>query len=85
MDKECFETAPDRTDQCTIIEITMFAGRTFATKKGLYQAIVNNLADSPGIAGHDILIMVYELPLENWGIRGGKPASELDLGFNVNV
>jgi hypothetical protein len=24
-------------------------------------------------------------PLENWGIRGGTPASDVDLGFEVGV
>ncbi len=23
--------------------------------------------------------------LDNWGIRGGQPASEVDLGFSLNV
>jgi hypothetical protein len=26
-----------------------------------------------------------EPPLDNWGIRGGQPASEVDLGFNLQV
>ncbi len=25
------------------------------------------------------------MPIENWGVRGGIPADELDLGFKVNV
>jgi hypothetical protein len=29
--------------------------------------------------------VLNEVPLENWGIRGGQPASEVDLGFKVNV
>ncbi|HCS20286.1 MAG TPA: hypothetical protein DIW47_06940 [Bacteroidetes bacterium] len=33
----------------------------------------------------DITIVVYELPMENWGIRGGKPANEVNLGFKVDV
>ena len=37
-----------------------------------------------GIAASDILIVLHEPPLENWGVRG-VPASELDLGFNLKV
>jgi phenylpyruvate tautomerase PptA (4-oxalocrotonate tautomerase family) len=38
-----------------------------------------------GIAPSDVFIVVLEPPLENWGIRGGVPASEVDLGFNLKV
>jgi phenylpyruvate tautomerase PptA (4-oxalocrotonate tautomerase family) len=38
-----------------------------------------------GIDAMDISIIVYDVPLENWGIRGGIPACDLDLGFKVNV
>jgi phenylpyruvate tautomerase PptA (4-oxalocrotonate tautomerase family) len=74
-----------RSDQYMIIEITMFKGRSFQAKRALYSAIVRNLEAEPGIPGNEISIVIHEPPLENWGIRGGKPASELDLGFNINV
>jgi phenylpyruvate tautomerase PptA (4-oxalocrotonate tautomerase family) len=74
-----------RTDAYTIIEITMFKGRSFEAKKALYSAIVRNLEASPGIPGGEVTIVIHEPPLENWGIRGGKPASEVNLGFNVNI
>jgi phenylpyruvate tautomerase PptA (4-oxalocrotonate tautomerase family) len=38
-----------------------------------------------GIQATDIFIVLHEPPLENWGIRGGVPASEVDLGFNLKV
>jgi phenylpyruvate tautomerase PptA (4-oxalocrotonate tautomerase family) len=74
-----------RTDKYTIIEITMFKGRSFEAKKALYSAIARNLEANPGIPGAEVSIVIHEPALENWGIRGGKPASELDLGFNVNI
>ena len=27
----------------------------------------------------------FAVPPENWGIRGGQPASEVDLGFEIKV
>ena len=33
----------------------------------------------------DITIVLHEVPTQNWGIRGGQPASEVDLGFEVKV
>jgi 4-oxalocrotonate tautomerase family enzyme len=84
LDQDHFEHT-GRSKQYTIIEITMFKGRSFEAKKLLYASIVNKLEQSPGINGNDITIVIHEPSLENWGIRGGKPASEVDLGFEVKV
>ncbi len=46
---------------------------------------VDNPAKNPGIKGDDIMIVLHEAPLENWGIRGGRPASEVDLGFKIEI
>jgi len=54
-------------------------------KKELYKAIADNLAQNMRIDGNDIVIVIHEPPLENWGVRGGKPASEVDLSFNIEV
>ncbi len=80
-----FEAPPAKSDNITIIEMTIFKGRSIEAKKMLYASIVSNLAKHPGIAGDDILIVLHEPPLENWGIRGGKPANEVNLGFKVDV
>lgn len=85
VDPENFEMPPDRTDKNTIIEITMFKGRSFEAKRNLYQSIVRNLGSAPGIGGNDIVIVLLEPPMENWGVRGGYPANEVDLGFKIDV
>ena len=64
--------------------MTVFPGRSFEAKKKLYQTIVKNLGDLH-IQPNDILIVLKEPPLENWGIRGGHPANEVDLGFKLDV
>lgn len=85
LDSDRFELPPSKSDNAAIIEITAFKGRSNEAKKQLYQSIVNTLVNDPGVKGDDILIVLHEPPLENWGIRGGKPASEVHLGFNVKV
>jgi len=85
LDAEHLESPPAKTENVTMIEITAFKGRSNEAKKQLYQAIVENLAKDPGINGDSIMIIVHEPPLENWGIRGGRPASEVALGFKVDV
>lgn len=84
LDVEHFEHI-GRSHQYTIIEITMFKGRSNEAKKALYRRIVDLLELNPRIPGNDITIIIHEPPLENWGIRGGFPASEIDLGFNIKV
>lgn len=84
-DSEAFEINPGQTGCFTLIELTVFQGRSQEAKKRLYSAIVRNLEASPGIPGNDVTIILHEVPMENWGIRGGKPGNEVDLGFNVRV
>ncbi len=81
---EDFQVSPDKTENYVLVEIFMFAGRTLHAKRELYQVIVANLSKS-GIKAGDVFIVLHEIPLENWGIRGGIPASEVDLGFKVGV
>jgi hypothetical protein len=79
-----FEKPPGRTDKYTLVEICAFPGRSAQTKKNLYSSIVTKLGRL-GIEPMDVFIVLYEPPMENWGIRGGIPANEVDLGFEVKV
>ncbi len=81
---EDFQVPPGKTLNFTLVEITLFAGRSPEAKKNLYRNIVGNLGEL-GISPVDVFIVLHEVPLENWGIRGGIPASEVDLGFDVQV
>ena len=80
-----FEIPSDKTENFVILELTIFKGRSNETKKKLYAELAKNLNAKLGIDGNDLLIIIHEPPLENWGIKGGKPANEVDLGFNVDV
>ncbi len=79
-----FAVPPGRGERFTLVEVTMFAGRSLDAKRVLYGAIVRNLG-ALGVPVADIKIALIEVPPENWGIRGGKPASEVDLGFEIKV
>lgn len=68
-----------------LIEISMFEGRTKETKKKLFQTIVNKLEVNGSIAREKVLITINEQSMGNWGVRGGIPADEIDLGFNVKI
>lgn len=85
LDKDNFEIIQGRTDKFTLIELTIFKGRSVEAKRNLYSNIVNKLNETLDIDGSDILIVLNEIPFENWGIRGGQMAADIDLGFKVEV
>jgi hypothetical protein len=62
----------------------MFSRRSLGAKHALYQAIVHNLA-ALGVPPLDIKFALIETPAENWGLRGGMLAPELDLGFKIDL
>lgn len=75
---------PGRSDRFTRVEITLFSGRSLAAKRQLYKALVRNLS-ALGVPEKEVKTVLIEVPPENWGLRGGVPASEVDLGFEINV
>jgi len=79
-----FEYPEGKTKDYTIIEMTVFPGRSVEAKRKLYQNIVGNL-QKLNIQPNDVLIVLKEPPLENWGIRGVYPANEVNLGFKLDV
>ena len=85
LDEDNFEIPPTKSNQFVVVEIIAFQGWDYEAKKKLYKAIAQNLGKSPGIEGDDILIILHEPPKENWSIHWGKPASEVDVGFKIDV
>lgn len=84
LDAADFFFAADRTEQYTIIEISMFEGRTMEAKKQLIRLLFQNISAELDIATQDIEITISETPRHNWGIRG-LPGDELTLNYKVNV
>ena len=81
---ECFAVPDGAADRYTHIVIQMFAGRSFSAKRALYQAIVRNL-EPFGVPPGDVRIILQEVARENVGMRGGKAAVDLELGYEVRV
>ena len=78
--REDFELPPGSSDDYVLVEVTMFAGRSRQATRLLYQALVDNLGEL-GVAPTDVFVVLQEPPLDNWAIRGGQMASEVDLGL----
>lgn len=85
LDAENLRTSAGKTEDFILIELTVFKGRSLEAKRNLYKNIVDNLERALGMKRTDILIVLHESPLENWGVHGGVPASEANLGLNLNI
>lgn len=70
LEPECFERSPEKSDQFTMIEITMFPGRSREQKAAVFTEIVRELEARLGIAASDVFIVLQEPPDENWGLAG---------------
>ena len=84
IDSDNLEYPSGKSDNFITIEMNIFPGRSIGAKRILYQEIVARLK-TLGIQSDDILILLNEPLLHNWGIRGGYPASEVDIGFKLDV
>lgn len=82
-DGDCFMVPPNKGAAYMVIEIILFQGRSINAKRRLYRAIADEMR-AFGAAETDIKIVLVEVAVENWGL-GGLPASEIELGFEINV
>jgi phenylpyruvate tautomerase PptA (4-oxalocrotonate tautomerase family) len=84
MDAEDFYFPAGRTEKYTIIEVSMFEGRSVETKKEFIKLMYLRFREQLDIEENDLEITIFETPKFNWGIRG-LPGDELTLNYKVNV
>ena len=84
LDEDDFIYPPDRGADYTIIEISMFEGRTDAAKRALIVELFTRVEAQAGISPHSLEITITETPRVNWGIRG-QNAADLTLNYRVEV
>ena len=68
-----------------LIEVSMFSGRSDKTKRLLFSTIVERLNNKLNIEKVSVFIFINEQPLNNWGVRGGKSAEDIDLEFKIDI
>jgi len=84
LNKDDFIFPSDRSANYTIIELSIFEGRSTEAKKQLIRTIYVHLQNDVQISPNDIEITLFETPRENWGIRGHN-GDELSLSYDVNI
>jgi phenylpyruvate tautomerase PptA (4-oxalocrotonate tautomerase family) len=73
-----------RTDRYTILEVSMFEGRTAEAKKRLIRLLFERLQSDAGLAPADVEITITETPQQNWGFRG-QTGDETALNYTIDV
>ncbi len=84
LSNEDFFFPADRSHHYTIIEISMFEGRSVKAKKLLIKLLFQYIEQDVGIAPQDVEITIFETPRHNWGIRG-QCGDGLMLDYRVNI
>lgn len=84
LDPSDFSFPADRSPRYTIIEISLFEGRSVETKKQLIRLLFSKLHEELSIPPQNVEITLFETPKQNWGIRG-LPGDELHLNYRVDV
>jgi len=73
-----------RSERYTRVEIIGIAARSAGAKRELFRSIADNL-EALGVPRDHTRIYLIEPPAESWGVMGGQPASEVDLGFQIDI
>ncbi|AOF54358.1 hypothetical protein BKG91_03985 [Rodentibacter caecimuris] len=85
LEKEDFYYPFDRSDDYTVIEINLMAGRMEGTKKRLIKMLFSELEYKLGIRAHDVEITIKEQPAHCWGFRGMTGDEARDLDYDIYV
>lgn len=67
---EDIDTTEIRSDRLTIIEISLISGRGADLKEKLFSAISKRLGFEPGIAQHDLIVLLNEAAGECFFVNG---------------
>lgn len=81
-----FVTSPglERPECYTQVTVDCLAGRSVSAKRSLYRELVTRLERFDIPADH-VTVLLRDVPAENWGIRGGQAACDVDLGYDLDV
>jgi phenylpyruvate tautomerase PptA (4-oxalocrotonate tautomerase family) len=84
LDATEFYYPPERSERYTIVEFSMFEGRSVEAKKQLIRPLFERFNEQLGISSVDLEITIFETPKCNWGFRG-LPGDEHQLNYKVEV
>ena len=84
MDAGDFYFPASASEKYTIIEISMFEGRSIETKKQLIRLLFDRACQQADRKPNEVEVTITETPKHNWGFRG-SPGDEVSLTYKVDV
>jgi phenylpyruvate tautomerase PptA (4-oxalocrotonate tautomerase family) len=72
------------SEKYTIVEISMFEGRSVETKKQLIRLLFERVCAQADRLPNELEVTITETPRHNWGFRG-LPGDEVGLPYRVEV
>lgn len=76
LDQNHFFLPPERKQNFLFAEFLLFPGRSAEVKTQVFRAVVR-VAEQFGIDAQDTRTIILDVPMENWGLRGGRSGLEL--------
>ena len=76
LDQNHFFLPSERSQNFLFAEFLLFPGRSAEVKAQLFRAVVH-VAEQLGVDPQDVRSIVLDVPMENWGLRGGQSGAEL--------
>ena len=84
MERGDFYFPASASEKYTIIEISMFEGRSIDAKKQLIRLLFERVCRDTGRLPNEVEVTITETPKHNWGFRG-QPGDEVGLPYKVEV
>ena len=84
MSVEDFFFPASATARYTIIEISMFEGRSIDARKSLIRLLFERICAQSDRLPNEVEVTITETPRHNWGFRG-SPGDEVSLQYQVEV
>jgi phenylpyruvate tautomerase PptA (4-oxalocrotonate tautomerase family) len=84
LEAEDFYFPASASERYTIIEISMFEGRSIETKKHRIRLLFERVCTQAQHLPHEVEVTISETPKHNWGFRG-SPGDEVALGYRIEV
>ena len=78
---ECRAVHPERDPGFVAAEVVMFEGRSRELKDRLLAELSRVILRHTGLDPDNVFVHIQESPRSAWGIRGGVPADQVDLGY----
>ncbi len=70
---------PSRDVGFALVEVHMFTGRPRELKARLVAALDRVVRQHTGLSPENVFVHLIDSPKENWGLRGGRQADEVEL------